>query len=122
MISKDIIDAFFNYIKIKFAAKRKYITVFGGEPLLNSAHQKDIIAYLIQKANEAHLDLCFVTNGYTLDEYIDTLKQGTIREIQVTLDGTADIHNARRLLKGGSGTFEKIVQGIRAGFWPTILP
>jgi uncharacterized protein len=32
--------------------------------------------------------------------------------VQVTLDGTEQVHNARRFLKGGGGTFEKIVSGV----------
>ena len=40
------------------------------------------------------------------------LKKANIREIQVTLDGTEDVHNRRRFLKSGEGTFGKIVRGI----------
>lgn len=113
-LTNEIIDAFFRHIQKEFAGRRKYITVFGGEPLLNSPKQKEIVAYLIEQANKAGIELCFVTNGYTLAEYIDILKQGRIREIQITLDGTATVHNSRRFLKGGAGTFDKVVNGIDA--------
>jgi uncharacterized protein len=113
-LDKDIIDAFFSYIHKEFSSRRKYITVFGGEPLLNSPGQKENMAYIIHKANLADISLCFVTNGYYLEEYVPLLKKGRIREIQVTLDGTESVHNARRFLKGGAGTFEKIVKGIDA--------
>jgi len=109
-----LIDAFFKFIQSEFADRKKYITVFGGEPLLNSPKQRESIAYLLQSATKANLEVSFVTNGYTLSEYIDILKLGTIREVQVTLDGTAETHNQRRFLKGGSPTFDKIVQGIDA--------
>jgi uncharacterized protein len=111
-LSTGIIDAFFRYVKTMFAGRKKYITVFGGEPLLNSPKQRKLITYLIACANDAGLDVCFVTNGYTLTEYIDVLKTGRIREIQVTLDGTETVHNARRFLKSGEGTFDHVVQGI----------
>jgi len=111
----EIIDTFFNYIQKEFAARRKYITVFGGEPLLNSTGHKEKIAYLLEQANKAKLEVCFVTNGYTLIEYMDILKAGKIREIQVTLDGTENIHNKRRFLNGGGKTFQKIVKRIDAG-------
>ena len=113
-VSNEIVDAFFTYVAKEFAGRPKYITVFGGEPLLNSPKQKEIITYLLEKANEAKINVCFVTNGYTLVEYMDLLKQGNIREIQITLDGTAEVHNMRRFLKGGNGTFDKIVEGIDA--------
>ncbi len=50
----------------------------------------------------------------TLDEYIPILKTARIREVQVTLDGTEEVHDNRRFLKGGGGTFSKIVRGIDA--------
>lgn len=111
-LKKEVVDAFFTYILKAFAGKRKYITVFGGEPLLDSKGQKEMIVYFIKKANESGIDLSFVTNGFTLTSYIEILKQAHIREIQVTLDGTASVHNKRRFLKGGGGTFNRIVEGI----------
>ena len=113
-LTTEIIDSFFDYIGKEFAGKRKYITVFGGEPLMNSPRQKESVSYLIKKATEVRLEVCFVTNGYTLVDYIDILSQGLIREIQITMDGTASVHNARRFLKGGGGTFDKIVAGVDA--------
>ena len=108
----EVIDSFFRHIQSEFAGRKKYITVFGGEPLLNSPKQKVNINYLLEKSKEAGLDVCFVTNGYTLEEYIPLLKKANIREIQVTLDGTEEVHNKRRFLKSGQGTFGKIVKGI----------
>lgn len=111
-LSTEVIDSFFRYIQSEFAGRKKYITVFGGEPLLNSPKQKVNINYLLEKSKDAGLDVCFVTNGYTLEEYIPLLKKANIREIQVTLDGTEEVHNRRRFLKSGQGTFGKIVKGI----------
>ena len=113
-LTKEITDAFFRYVLTEFAGRKKYLTVFGGEPLLNSPKQKETIAYLLQKAAESDMEVCLVTNGYALEEYADLLQQGRIREIQVTLDGTGDMHNQRRFLKGGGATFDKIVKGIDA--------
>lgn len=111
---KEVIDAFIKYINHNFQGRRKYITVFGGEPLLSGQKHKEKIEYLIEKATLSNLPLCFVTNGYNLSEYVTILKKGNIREIQVTLDGTAEFHDRRRFLKGGGPTFEKIVGGIDA--------
>lgn len=113
-LTKEIIDAFFFYINNEFAGRKKYITVFGGEPLLNSPKQRELISYLLQNANQSELDVCFVTNGYTLTEYVDSLKTARIREIQVTLDGVGIIHDKRRFLKGGGASFDKITEGIDA--------
>ncbi len=113
-LTPEVTDAFFLYIGNEFAGRKKYLTVFGGEPLLGSPKQKEMISYLLKKAKESELEVCFVTNGYSLVDYIDILKTAKIREIQVTLDGKGSVHDARRYLKGGGPTFEKIVEGIDA--------
>jgi len=113
-LNEEIINAFFSYVNREFAGRKKYVTVFGGEPLLPSPRQKKLISYIIEKANESGLELSYVTNGYSLEEYAEILSNGRIREVQVTLDGTETIHNSRRFLKGGEGTFSKIVKGIDA--------
>jgi len=113
-LTHEVIDAFFNYINSEFAGRKKYLTVFGGEPLLNSPKQKELISYLLDLANKSNLEVCFVTNGYSLIDYIEILKKARIREIQVTLDGKGKVHDKRRFLKGGGVTFDKIVGGIDA--------
>ncbi|MBN2339834.1 MAG: radical SAM protein [Deltaproteobacteria bacterium] len=107
-----VVDAFFAYVEKEFAGKRKYCTLFGGEPLLPSdAHQR-VIAYFLTEADKRNLETAIVTNGYHLSAYLPVLQNARIREIQVTLDGMRDIHNRRRPLKNGSGTFDEIVAGI----------
>jgi len=113
-LNNDVIDSFFAYVKNEFAGRDKYITVFGGEPLLNSPKQKAAIEYLLKKSSDAKLDISFVTNGYNLVNYADIFRDKRIREIQVTLDGTRSIHDKRRFLKSGEGTFTEIVKGIDA--------
>ncbi len=109
-----LIEAFFLYVRTEFANRRKYLTIFGGEPLLNTPLQRNLISLMVEKSNELGIDICVVTNGYYLENYIDLLSNGQIREIQITLDGTKSIHDQRRFLKGGSPTFEPIVRGIDA--------
>ena len=114
VVNNDVVDAFFNYINNAFAGRRKYITVFGGEPLLPGENQRAMLRHFINRANEAKLDIAFVTNGYTLANYVDLLNKASIREVQVTLDGTQNVHDSRRYLKGNQPTFDKIVEGIDA--------
>ena len=79
---------------------------------LTGEKQGNIIKYIIDKATDEGIDLAVVTNGYNLKEYAEILSRGQIREVQVTLDGTEKIHNDRRPLKNGLGTFDAIVEGI----------
>lgn len=113
-LTTEVVDAFFDYISREFAGRKKYITIFGGEPLLPGDNQRKAIEYLVEKANEARLDLAFVTNGYTLASYVELFKTATIREVQVTLDGTKAVHDSRRYLRGGQSTFDRIIEGIDA--------
>ena len=109
-----LIKAFFDYIDSEFAGRRKYVTVFGGEPLLPDNATRRKIELIIEEANQRGLALAFVTNGYSLESYIPLLKTASVREVQITLDGPAEIHNARRPLHGGAGTFDQVTAGIDA--------
>ena len=113
-LSNEIIDAFFDYVRVHFAGKRKYVTVFGGEPLLPGEKQRALLTYFMSQASKAALDVAFVTNGYTLASYLDLLSKHRIREVQVTLDGTEEVHDSRRFLHGKQPTFARIVEGIDA--------
>ena len=113
-LTTEVVDAYFDYISREFAGRKKYITIFGGEPLLPGDNQRKAIEYLVEKANEARLDLAFVTNGYTLASYVELFKTAFIREVQVTLDGTKAVHDSRRYLKGRQSTFDRIIEGIDA--------
>lgn len=114
VLSEEIIDAFFSYVQLEFAGKKKYLTVFGGEPLMPGARQRELIAHFLRKSVESQLDVAFVTNGYTLTSYVDLLQTASIREVQITLDGTQEIHDARRYMHGKLPTFTKIVEGVDA--------
>ncbi|MHB9155076.1 MAG: radical SAM protein [Endomicrobiales bacterium] len=110
----EVADAFFRYIDGEFAGKPKYVTVFGGEPLLSTAQARAEMEYLVSEADKRGLSLAMVTNGYTLREYVPLLQKGDIREVQVTLDGPKEIHDKRRTLKGGGKTFDAVAGGIDA--------
>ena len=114
VLSSEVIDAFFEYVRLNFAGRRKYVTVFGGEPLLPGENQRRLLTHFMTKASEAELEVAFVTNGYTLASYLDLLSLHRIREVQVTLDGTEEVHDARRFLHGKLPTFQRIVEGIDA--------
>ena len=49
-LNHEIIDSFFSYVLKEFAGRKKYITVFGGEPLLGSPKQKELIRYFMDKS------------------------------------------------------------------------
>ncbi len=88
---------------------------YGGEPLLSF----DIIEYLSPKIiemcenNNVEYSSTIITNGYLLnDDICDKLVKYHITNIQITLDGPEEIHNKRRPLISGQGTFKKIIENI----------
>jgi len=115
-LTKEVTDAFFAYITKTFAGRKKYITYFGGEPLLTSAAAKEATIYFFDQAKAHGLTLSIVTNGFTLVEWAPILATYPIREVQVTLDGMEQEHNKRRPLKSkpDEGTFETVVAAIDA--------
>lgn len=114
LISKETVDAFFDYARTNFpkSTQKPFITLFGGEPLVNSPAQKNMINYIIDKCADENYELSAVTNGYDFIEYIDILKKVKIKEIQFTLDGSKDVHDHRRGTANKKGTFDRIVAGI----------
>lgn len=116
LISKETADTFFDYVCSNFGSdtQKPFITLFGGEPLVNSRAQREIISYIVDRCAAEGYELAAVTNGYDLVDYIDILKKVTIKEIQITLDGSRAVHDARRATANKKGTFERIISGMEA--------
>jgi uncharacterized protein len=116
MATKDTVDAFFEYAERNFSreVKKPFMTLFGGEPLVNSPAQREIIEYFVDKCVQYNYELSAVTNGYDFLEYVDILKKAKIKEMQFTLDGSREFHDKRRATVNKKGTFDKIVEGIAA--------
>ncbi len=111
---ESVLRAFFAYVDDTFGDRQKYVTLFGGEPLLPSPRARRIVELMVDETAARGLDLAVITNGYSLTSYVDTLRRGRIREVQVTLDGPQKVHDARRYLKGGGETFHRVVAGVDA--------
>ncbi|MGL4607616.1 MAG: radical SAM protein [Eubacteriaceae bacterium] len=91
------------------------ITWYGGEPLLCF----DIVEYLSAEiyelcvGNDCRLKMDIVTNGYLLDEtVVEKIDRLGITKVQITVDGLKKHHDMRRPLRGGQGSFEKIMSNL----------
>src|SRR5581483_8176156 len=61
------------------------------------------------------LKISIITNGLLLtSDVVDRLLPYGLYGVKVTLDGDRDTHNRMRPLRGGQGTFDRIIQNIRA--------
>jgi len=92
------------------------MTFFGGEPLLNLPVVYDLAAraWTATHARGIRQSLSLITNGLLLTEdVVDRLEPLGLRGIKITLDGDRDTHNRMRPLRGGQGTFDRIIDNIR---------
>jgi uncharacterized protein len=106
--------AFFSYIESTFVGRRKYVTLFGGEPLLPGPAARRLVEGIVEGTTQRGLDLAIVTNGFHLSEYVPMLARAQIREVQVTIDGPRQVHDSRRHLVSGAPTFDAVVAGVDA--------
>jgi uncharacterized protein len=92
------------------------LTFFGGEPLLNLpvVYAMAERAWLATQARGTELYINVITNGLLLTpEVVDRLKPFGLNGVKITLDGDKDTHNRMRPLRGGQGTFDRIIENIR---------
>jgi uncharacterized protein len=96
--------------------KKLALTFFGGEPLLNL----EVLYLIADRAWEAtqdrgmEMEIHVITNGLLLTpDVAERLKPLGLGSFKVTLDGDRESHDRMRPLRGGQGTFDKIIENIR---------
>ncbi|WP_291988802.1 radical SAM protein [Luteitalea sp.] len=93
------------------------LTFFGGEPLLNLP-----VVYLLAermwtacRARGVAMNISIITNGLLLtEEVVDRLLPWGLTGVKITLDGDKVTHDRLRPLRGGQGTFDRILANMRA--------
>ncbi|HXW08967.1 MAG TPA: radical SAM protein [Vicinamibacterales bacterium] len=98
------------------APRQLTLTFFGGEPLLNLP----VVYYLSERLSAScatrgiELRINIITNGLLLTrELVQRLVPFGLSAVKVTLDGDRDVHNRMRPLRGGQGTFDRIIHNVR---------
>lgn len=88
-----------------------HLDLFGGEPLLPI--NRKIVERIYEFANEWNCSVSAITNGTNISAYADLLKANAEKTLlQITLDGDKEIHDTRRIRADGSGTFDKVCEGV----------
>ena len=93
------------------------VTFFGGEPLLNLPVMYDMAerTWRATQARGVKQTMSIITNGLLLTpEIVDRLLPYGLRGAKITLDGDKQTHDRMRPLRGGQGTFDRIVANIRS--------
>ncbi len=87
------------------AAFRPNITLFGGEPLLYKGCT-DLIRYIKEKG----MHCLMITNGFFVQELAEEIVGSGLDELNLSLDGDAELHDA---IRGLPGLFDRIVTGMK---------
>jgi uncharacterized protein len=97
-------------------ADKLLVTWFGGEPTLCLPTIERVqrgLAELSEKHKIKIHPASIVTNGYLMDKAMaERLKDLGVTIAQVTIDGPEDIHNRRRKLHSGRGTYREIMDNL----------
>lgn len=117
-MSDEVIDQMILFLK-GYIEENKYehifVTWFGGEPLLNIELNKKIYTKLKLLFDSYGLEVqnSVITNGTLLnDQAVDFLSElDNLKFVQVTLDGSREIHDSRRPALIGS-SFDMIVSNL----------
>lgn len=118
---KNLTDKTIEYIQ-RFIERRKgsfhklQVYWFGGEPLIGFEKITKLSAFLVKFCddNKIQYDSSITTNGYALsfEKCMTLVNICRITRFVITVDGTEEVHNKRRPLQNGKGTFSTIWQNI----------
>lgn len=81
------------------------ITLFGGEPFLHNG-----CIELINQIKARGMHCLVITNGYMVEELAERILESGLNELNVSLDGPADLHDE---IRGCPGLFSKIMAGLK---------
>lgn len=99
----------------KFGYRGLYLNFYGGEPLINPQAIDHIAGTMKQWCEENKVQFTFglQTNGYLMTPaIIDRFKQLNLVRVRISLDGVKEDHDRYRPLRGGGGTFDRVIANI----------
>lgn len=91
------------------------LTFLGGEPLINRKAIREAVAYAERKASEKNITVRYsiTTNGTLLTEEDAVFFEKHGFAVTISLDGLKEAHDAQRPMKGGKGSYDRVMQNIR---------
>lgn len=90
------------------------IDFFGGEPLLNFAVVKELVAYGREQSAKYGKEIKFTltTNALLLDEAASEFLNRESISVVLSLDGRPEVHDRMRPTPGGKGSYQAVVERI----------
>ena len=107
--AKEILDRTFDYME-KMGLSMFNIVLHGGESTLCLDVMEFICKY-IQK-HDFNINVSLQTNATLLDRALSIIRKYGIG-LSISIDGTADMHNAIRVYPNGRGSFEDVYRNIK---------
>lgn len=115
-MKEEVSSSLVSFVDKKLATASK-LTVgwFGGEPLLDFELMGRLSKFFLASCtrHSAKYAATITTNGYLLTRnVVERLDEIGVTGIQVTLDGSEQVHDSRRTLRSGGPTFHRIVANL----------
>lgn len=117
VMTEELVETIFekHLSKIIPGAEHKHcrISFYGGEPFLPS--NEPVIRKALGYAKRYGMPSSAISNATMVDTMPDIFGEGPglVNNVQVSLDGSKELHNASRVPVSGEGTYEKILKNIR---------
>lgn len=96
----------------KFSDKR-CISFYGGEPLMNFDLIKKCVEYINSKNILSPIDYLITTNGLKMDKQVSKFLYKNKFFVNISMDGSKDIHDRYRKLVNGDTTFDTIIKNVK---------
>ena len=110
-MTDEVEEQIVHYVESCREAEELDVTWFGGEPLLALERIKSLTSRF--KNLGLRYTAKMITNGYLLtNKNLKEIETLSIKFVQITIDGMADLHDKRRCLKSGKPTFNTIIGNI----------
>ncbi len=94
-----------------------HISWFGGEPLLELDVIEELSRSFMETAREHDIAYSadISTNAWFLTrDVFEKLLSWEVRQFMITIDGVGEMHDRTRHLAGGQGTFDRIMENLKA--------
>lgn len=101
------------YIERLSGKSKVVLTFYGGEPLLEMNSEK-MMRVIDRFMDNKNIRIRFITNGVNIHKFIDMfmLIRDRLDKFVITVDGTREIHDKRRIFENSQGTFDMIMNNI----------
>jgi uncharacterized protein len=124
LLDEDVQEKLLRLVDVKLASVERFtVEWFGGEPLVGKDALLRLSDEFIARSDAADVEYeaTIITNGYLLTvQTARLLRDRRVTDAEVSIDGPEEIHDMRRPLVGGRGTFRKILDNVVAA--ADILP